>query len=106
MDVANTEIEVVVTYAAHRRFDRGPAGSGKPRLPNLLRVSSVGAHLRSVRTLFSVECIHSLRVLFLLVLLPFIRQSSLPTPTFVNQLVRYSLSLIYKGIRLYSRVTN
>ena len=27
-------------------------------------------------------------------------------PTFVNQLVRYSLSLQYRGIRLYSRVTN
>ena len=31
--------------------------------------------------------------------------TSLPTLTFVNQLVRYSLSHIYKGIRLYSRVT-
>ena len=29
-----------------------------------------------------------------------------PAPTFVNHLVRYSLSLIYKGVRLYARVTN
>ena len=30
----------------------------------------------------------------------------LPALTFVNHLVRYSLSLIYEGIRLYARVTN
>ena len=30
----------------------------------------------------------------------------LPTPTFINHLVRYSLSLIYKEVQLCSRVTN
>ena len=58
------------------------------------------------------DYIHSLRVSFLsylfvplvFVLCGFVTHH--PTPTLVNLLVRYSLSLIYKGILLYTRVTN
>jgi hypothetical protein len=60
-----------------------------------------------------MDYIHSLRVSFPFYLfVPFVFvwfQSVVtyhPAPTFVNHLVRYSLSLIYKGIRLYARVTN
>ena len=50
---------------------------------------------RSIRTICTISlCLVSLVVTYH------------PVPTFVNHLVRNSLSLIYNGIRLYSRVTN
>ena len=66
-----------------------------------------------VSTLYFLDYIHSLRVSFPFYLfictIRFLASSVVTyhtALTFVNQLVRNSLSLIYKGIRLYSQVTN
>ena len=62
-----------------------------------------------VSTVYFLDYLHSLRVSFLSYLFICTVRFCFtyhPAPTFVNQLVRNSLSLIDKGIRLYSRVTN
>ena len=60
-----------------------------------------------VRVLFSMDSIPSLRVSFLFELfVPFLFGFISSQSSVVNHLVRYTLSLIYKGIRLYARVTN